>query len=108
MLMFQLETNKIVRFKETLCESVFVLLFYQKHVDCFFHKSRKEWQLKREERYDFIGEDQCFLKKNVELLKTPLVYHALRSTCCHSLQANTSISFHCLQDLFLSLSVQIA
>lgn len=48
--MFQLETNKIVRFKETLCESVSAFLFYQKHVDCFFHKSRKESQLKREEK----------------------------------------------------------
>lgn len=32
-----------------------------------------------------------FTKKYVERLKTPLVYHALRFTYCHSLQANTSI-----------------
>lgn len=72
MLMFQLETNKIVRFKETLCESVFVLLFYQKHVDSFFHKSQKELQLKKKERYDFIGEDQFFSQK-ITLKETSVV-----------------------------------
>lgn len=62
--MFQLETNKIVRFKETLCESVFVLLFYQKHVDSFFHESQKELQLKRKGKVRFHTGGPIFFTKN--------------------------------------------